>query len=89
MASSYCWKLRALIKKNYLLMKRNLFSTLFEIFFPIILFGVIIALREAFPIEIFTFSETEKNTEKYINDKSMTSIKNIQNDPGFDQSTTS
>ena len=57
-------------------MKRNLFSTLFEIFFPIILFGVIIALREAFPIEIFTFSETEKNTEKYINDKLMTSIKN-------------
>ena len=70
-------------------MKRNLFSTLFEIFFPIILFGVIIALREAFPIEIFTFSETEKNTEKYINDKSMTSIKNIQNDQGFDPSTTS
>ena len=66
-------------------MKRNILSTLFEIFFPIILFGVIIALREAFPIETFTFSEQEKTTENFINDKSMTSIKDIISDPDFDQ----
>ena len=85
MASSYFTKLRALIKKNLILMKRNILSTLFEIFFPIILFGVIIALREAFPIETFTFSEQEKTTENFINDKSMTSIKDIISDPDFDQ----
>ena len=85
MASSYFTKLRALIKKNLILMKRNILSTLFEIFFPIILFGVIIALREAFPIETFTFSEQEKTTENFINDKSMTSINDIISDPDFDQ----
>ena len=85
MASSYFTKLHALIKKNLILMKRNILSTLFEIFFPIILFGVIIALREAFPIETFTFSEQEKTTENFINDKSMTSIKDIISDPDFDQ----
>ena len=84
MASSYFWKLHALIKKNLILMKRNIFSTLFEIFFPIILFVVIIALREAFPIEVYTFSEEEGNTEKFINDKSMTSIKNIIHNDDYD-----
>ena len=84
MASSYCWKLHALIKKNLIIMKRNIFSTLFEIFFPIVLFVVIIALREAFPIETYTFKEEEKNIENFINDKSMTTIKNIVNDEGFD-----
>mgnify|MGYP002623955037 CR=1 FL=1 len=87
MASSYCWKLRALIKKNIILMKRNILSTLFEILFPIILFAVIIALREAFPIETYTFLEQEQNTENFVNDKSMTSIKNIQSDPGYNSST--
>ena len=89
MASSYFWKLHALIKKNLIIMKRNIFSTLFEIFFPILLFGVIIALREAFPIETYTFSEEEGNTEKFINDKSMTSIKDILNDQGYDKSSSS
>jgi len=87
MASSYCWKLRALIKKNLILMKRNILSTLFEILFPIILFAVIIALREAFPIETHTFEEQEKNTENFISNKSMGSIKNIQSDPGYNSST--
>ena len=89
MASSYFSKLSALIRKNLILMKRNILSTLFEIFFPILLFGVIIALREAFPIETFTFSEQEKTTENFIKDKSMTSIKDVLSEPdlepGLDQ----
>ena len=84
MASSYCWKLHALIKKNLILMKRNILSTLFEIFFPIILFAVIIALREAFPIETFKFLDQEQSTESFIKDKSITSINNIISDPDFD-----
>ena len=60
MVSSYCWKLRALLKKNLILMRRNLFSTLFEIFFPIILMIVAIGLRKAFPIETYKFQEEEK-----------------------------
>ena len=84
MASSYCRKLHALIKKNLILMKRNIFSTLFEIFFPIILFAVIIALREAFPIDTYDFSDQEKTTENYIYNKSITSVKNIYFDPDYD-----
>ena len=59
MVSSYCWKLKSLLKKNLILMKRNFLSTLFEILFPIILMVVIIGLREAFPVEIYKFSEEE------------------------------
>ena len=72
MVSSYCWKLRALLKKNLILMKRNILSTLFEIFFPIILMVVIICLRKAFPVETFKFQEEEKSLENYILDKSIT-----------------
>ena len=72
MVSSYCWKLRALLKKNIILMKRNIFSTIFEIFFPIILMVVIIGLRKAFPVEIFTFDEEEKSLSNYIYNKSIT-----------------
>ena len=89
MASSYCWKLRALLKKNLILMKRNLFATLFEIFFPVILMVVIICLREAFPIETYKFEGQEKTTENYIYDKSITSKTNIFTDPNFDLDTKS
>ena len=74
MSSSYFWKLRALLKKNLILMKRNLISTIFEIMFPIIIVIVIVALKQAFPINTHHFSETEGSLEKYILDKSMSSI---------------
>ena len=73
-SSSYCWKLRALLKKNLLLMKRNIVSTIFEIFFPIILIIVIVALKQAFSVNIYTFSETEGDIQEYIKDKSMSAI---------------
>ena len=65
MSSSYCWKLRALIKKNLILMKRNILSTLFEILFPIILFAMIIALREAFQLKPILF-QNKKKTQKIL-----------------------
>ena len=74
MSSSYAWKLHALLKKNYTLMKRNIVSTLFEIFFPIIIIIVILALKQAFNVTTYTFKEKEENTEKYIADKSMSSF---------------
>ena len=84
MVSLYFWKLRALLKKNLILMKRNFLSTLFEIFFPIILMVVIICLRKAFPVETFKFQEQEESTEKYILDKSITSKSNVLANPNFD-----
>ena len=73
MSSSYAWKLRALLKKNLILMKRNFISTLFEIFFPSIIIVVILVLRLAFSVDTHDFSE-EGSIESFIKDKSMTSI---------------
>ena len=73
MPSSYAWKLRALLKKNLILMKRNFISTLFEIFFPSIIIVVILILRKAFSVDTHDFSE-EGSIESFIKDKSMTSI---------------
>ena len=74
MSSSYGWKLRALLKKNLILMKRNFISTLFEIFFPSIIIIVILILRLVFSIDTHDFSE-EGGVEAFIKDKSMSSIK--------------
>ena len=73
MSSSYAWKLRALLKKNLILMKRNFISTLFEIFFPSIIIVVTLILRKAFSVDTHDFSE-EGSIESFIKDKSMTSI---------------
>ena len=73
MSSSYAWKLRALLKKNLILMKRNFISTLFEIFFPSIIIVVILILRKAFSVDTHDFSE-EGSIESFIKDRSMTSI---------------
>ena len=87
MVSSYCWKLKSLLKKNLILMKRNILSTLFEILFPIILMVVIIGLREAFPVEIYKFNEEEKDLTNYIQNKSITSKTPILSDPNYDSET--
>ena len=83
MSSSYAWKLRALLKKNLILMKRNFISTLFEIFFPSIIIVVILVLRQAFSVETHSFSE-EGDIVTYIKDKSMTSIMILQMVNGMD-----
>jgi len=82
MASSHCSKLKALIKKNIIIMRRNLFSTIFEIFFPVILFGLIIILRKAFPITYFTFEEFDNNITYFMENKSI--ISSIDYDDGLD-----
>jgi len=82
MASSSWWKLRALIKKNLILKKRNLLSTLFEIFFPIIMFSLIIALRNSFPITVKTFKEIDNNLTYFMENKSI--ISSIDYDRGLE-----
>ena len=67
-------KLYALIKKNIILMKRNILLTLFEIFFPIIMFLLIIGLRKSFKIESYKFEKRENNTENYFKQQSIYSV---------------
>ena len=54
MSNSNSWKLKALIKKNFLILKRNIVSTLFEILFPIILILLAYAIRKAFILKYKT-----------------------------------
>ena len=71
MTNSNSWKLRALIKKNFLILKRNIVSTLFEILFPIILILLAYAIRKAFILETYEFDKEEKSLEEYIKTKSV------------------
>ena len=84
MASSFCWKLRALMKKNLILMKRNIISTIFEIFFPVLMFGLIVLLRNIFPVEHYTFEGLDKNISNFMNNHSiLTSVGVIDTDSGI------
>ena len=58
-------KLKILIRKNLILMKRNFLSTLFEIFFPICMFCLIIVLRQVLTRETEHFENRESNTKNY------------------------
>ena len=68
------WKLKALIKKNFLEMKRNLFSTFCEIFFPIILMLLILLLKSAFKVETKTFDLEEKNNFNFMEKHSIVNV---------------
>ena len=70
MASSSCWKLRALMKKNCLIMRRNICSTFFEILFPIALILLCYIIRQAFQLEKFYFKDEEKSLTEYIKNTS-------------------
>ena len=58
------YHLKALLKKNFILMKRNYFLTICEIFTPMILMLLLYVLRIAFKIE-YKIGEDE-DIEKYI-----------------------
>ena len=74
MNSQNSWKLRALMKKNLLVLKRNIISTLFEIFFPIILILLSYAIRKAFILKTFYFYSEEGSIENYIQTRSISNI---------------
>ena len=67
-------KLKALIKKNILVLKRNKGTTLCEILFPILLMAIMLIIRKAFVIDEFTFDEEEKTVENFIRQKSVANV---------------
>ena len=64
MASSL-WKLRALLKKNFYEMKRNIFSTLIEILFPIIAVLLLYAVKTIYDIENRKFDTYEGSIQNF------------------------
>ena len=59
------------MKKNYLILKRNIISTLFEILFPIILMILAYAIRKAFVLKTYKFDNEEESLENYLKTKSI------------------
>ena len=55
------WKLKALIKKNFLEMRRNILSTIVEIFLPIILIALFYILKTAYSVDNVDFVKDEIN----------------------------
>lgn len=56
---SQLWQLKALLKKNYILMKRSFCASICEIFFPIILMIMISLVRRAIKVKDYTFDGNE------------------------------
>ena len=67
-------KLKALIKKNLLVLKRNKGTTICEIIFPIALMLILLIIRKAFSIDKFEFDDIEKTTENFIQTKSVANV---------------
>ena len=82
MSSSFCRKLHALIKKNLILMKRNIIRTFFEIFFPILMLIIIFEVRKSFKIEKLTFEAAEKNISNFISNHSI--LTSLDRDNGLE-----
>ena len=69
--ASTVWKLRALLKKNFYEMKRNIFITLIEIFFPIIIVLLFYALKTIYDIENKEFSVQEGSIQNFTKMRSV------------------
>ena len=69
-----CHKLKALIKKNLIVLKRNKGATICEIFFPILIMLILWYLRSAFEITSYDYSDVEGNTEEYITKRSIANV---------------
>jgi ATP-binding cassette subfamily A (ABC1) protein 3 len=71
MAGSDLSKLKALMKKNLVILKRNVFSTIAEIVFPILLMIIILIVRKAFGIKKHYFDEDEINDDKFTENRAV------------------
>ena len=83
METGNLWKLKALMKKNFLILKRNIISTLFEVIFPIILILLVYAIRKAFTLETFDFESQEVSLENYIQNKSVANFDGVTGVPNL------
>lgn len=67
-------KLKALIKKNIIVLKRNKGTTFCEIFFPIALILLLLIIRKAFSIKEYDFETEDQTTENMIYQKSVANV---------------
>ena len=67
----WAWKLKALLKKNFYEMKRNIFSTLIEIFFPIIVILLFYSLKLIYDIKNQDFDFQEGSLQNFTKMRSV------------------
>ena len=67
----WAWKLKALLKKNFYEMKRNIFSTLIEIFFPIIVILLFYSLKLIYDIKNHDFDFQEGSLQNFTKMRSV------------------
>ena len=80
MATQTLGKLKALMTKNLLEMKRNVLSSLGEIFFPIILMIVFLLIKKAINIESHTFEKEEVSIKDFIYKRSTSNFYYSENE---------
>ena len=73
-AGNSCNKLKALIKKNLIVLKRNKGTTLCEILFPILLMLAVFYIRKAFEIRSYDYYVNERSTENYMRKWSIANV---------------
>ena len=69
-----CHKLKALIKKNLIVLKRNKIATFCEIFFPIIIILLLLYIRNSFDIDEYLYDKEEINTDHFIWRRSIANV---------------
>ena len=74
MASPTISKLKALMTKNLLEMKRNVASTICELFFPVILMAAFLGIRIALGFDTYEFKKEEKTYDNYLFKRSTSNI---------------
>lgn len=83
------WQLKALMKKNFILMKRSIFASICEIFFPIFLMVMMGMIRRAIKKEVYTFDGNDNdflksNSTALINQNEMKNMQITPKGNGFD-----
>ena len=68
---SSSWKLKALLRKNFLIMRRNICSTICEIIFPFILMLLLYFVKTIFEINNYEFEKEEGSIPLYTKNRSV------------------
>lgn len=80
---SFSWQLKALMKKNFIMMRRNPCVACCEVFFPIILMIFVLLIRRAFTVTEENLNYTD---EEFIKNNATAYI-NLDNKVAFNQVT--
>ena len=80
---SKCWQLKALMRKNLILMKRSCCATCCECLFPIILMILLVMVRRAIKLTEFDYTVTDEVYFQLNSTAVITPAEMIENKSGW------